>query len=163
MEKFLYHATLEEYGRKILAFGPDLSLSRKGLDFGAGFYLGNNRGVALKYGENMKRWHFNAKCMLLTYLFDKAGLDGVDFPSTNIDWYNKVYGQRVLNEEDDYDYISGPVADSKMPQVFDDYREGRITDEELMERLASWPNSFQLVIKTEKAKQNLSLVKWEVF
>ena len=133
----LYHGTILESAFDIAINGIDLSKSEKYLDFGAGFYLTNDRKRAAerawkKASMHKKRYNINT----IAYIVE-VGLD-VDivktlnvkkFPIPNDEWKLFVLSNRLTNEiikeyniiehnrDSRYDIVEGDIADGSISEI----------------------------------------------
>ena len=155
----LHHGTDSISARNIIRNGIDLSKSRDKLDFGKGFYLTNNKGQAVNWAIRTARAHMDKRYAVLTFELNISLLYGKKFYGTSDEWFDNVYNHRVLGLENidlEYDYISGPMVDGKMPDVLNDYSNGLITKEMLQQIFSRYKNSYQIALKTKKAIDSLS-------
>jgi len=153
----LYHGTT-------MAFEvPDLRKSRKGMDFGAGFYATPNRVSAERWAAKMSYLRRGGKPTVLEFQFDEdgaraAGLIKV-FPVIDRHWVGFVLANRTEgfdaedhNLDNRYGIVHGRIADDRLIQIIDDYTHGDLTIEEVEFRLANAPiKTFQFSFHTELA------------
>lgn len=67
MSKFLYHGTSESTAQNILQNGVMLTIGRKNIDFGQGFYLAQIRGTAITWAVRQgRRYHENGVFLYFT-------------------------------------------------------------------------------------------------
>ena len=131
----------------------DLSKSRTDVDFGIGFYLTQNKGMAKKWAAN------KATSVINEY---ELNLEGLNVVKLNLDeqWlnfvsYNRGFGNIEFNT-DGIDVIIGPTADDKLFGTLEQYFDGAISAEQAIRYLNVAGFSNQIVLKTEKAINNLS-------
>jgi hypothetical protein len=155
MKMLLYHGSNQEVAV------PDLSKSRKTLDFGIGFYLTSNEKQAIQYAEKVvlrakKRREFPGVATVNTYELDvenaEHSLRCRVFEKPDEEWLDYV----VANRDDkgtkgDYDVVIGPMANDDVYQVVEYYQDGGITKQIALRRLKVKKLFNQYVLKTEAA------------
>ena len=153
----LYHGTTVPFET------PDLSKSRKGMDFGSGFYATPNRESAERWAKKLSYLRRNGDPVVLSFSFDEDGARAAgvvkDFPAMNIDWVKFVLANRLEeftanehNLDNRYDIVHGYIADDRLMQIIDDYSRGDLTAEEVEFRLAHAPiKTFQYSFHSERA------------
>lgn len=140
----LYHGTTSAFDV------PDLSKSRKGMDFGAGFYLTPNRNSAERWAEKKSYLKKGTSPVVLAFRFDEEGARAAgavkDFPAMNRDWVGFVLANRTddfsandHNLDARHDIVHGYIADDRLMQIIDDFSRGDLTMEEVELRLANSP------------------------
>ncbi|MDR3002204.1 MAG: DUF3990 domain-containing protein [Fibromonadaceae bacterium] len=116
----LYH------GSNQIIKDPDLSKSRKFLDFGSGFYL----SVSQKQAENRAK---SAKLFFeygapIVNIFDfsdlVSNLNILQFESANIAWLDFVLANRMGMQTEQYDIVIGPTANDNTILTIDQYMQG---------------------------------------
>lgn len=121
----------------------DLSLSKKGKDFGQGFYLNPDYNQALKMAE-FKVEIFGEGCpMVSSFDFDddaarKTGLTFKVFEDYCEEWAQFIVDNRNNNSDfpiHDYDIVIGPIADDKVGFQIRRYIENEISIDKLIERI----------------------------
>jgi hypothetical protein len=152
----LYH------GGSVTVEIPDLSLSRKNLDFGAGFYTTANKEQAVAFAEKvMIRKKQNARSVSV-YNFDDGAVDNIDvlqFSSPDRLWLDFIHeNRRSVYAGKQYDLVIGPVADDDVFATLIVFEQGILNVEQTLEALKVKNLYIQYVFKTEKA---LSLLKYE--
>lgn len=153
----LYHGTT-------MAFAvPDLSKSRKGMDFGSGFYATPNRESAERWAKKLSYLRRCNTPVVLSFPFDEDGARAAgvvrDFPAMNMDWVRFVLANRLEeltanehNLDNRYDIVHGYIADDRLMQIIDDYSRGDLTEAEVEFRLAHAPvKTFQYSFHSERA------------
>lgn len=109
----LYHGSNVEV-RKI-----DLGLSKKGKDFGKGFYLNDNKAQAFSMAERTTRIAGEGSPIISVFEFDMdsakaAGLNIKFFSDYSEEWAEFVVLNRKNNSEQqshNFDIVIGPIAD----------------------------------------------------
>lgn len=153
----LYHGTTSVFEV------PDLNRSRRGMDFGSGFYLTPNRVSAERWAKKLSYLRRTDRPVVLAFQFDEdcaraAGLIR-DFPVMNRDWVGFVlanrtedFGAAVHNLDRRLDIVHGYIADDRLMQIIDDFSRGDLTMEEVEVRLANAPiKTFQYSFHTAQA------------
>ena len=67
--------------------------------------------------------------------------------------------QRLISKLSNYDVIIAPIADNRMFDIIAEFVENEITDEQCRHALAATNLGFQYVLKTNKALNNIKLLK----
>lgn len=146
---FVYHGSYAEIKN------PDLNRSRTDIDFGRGFYLTEDKKMAEKWAVGkavsiVNSYELNLHDLKVVRLgLTKQWLDFVA--------YNRGYGDKMFDTEE-IDVIIGPTADDKMFNTLSAYFAGFLSAEQTIRYLNIAGYSNQIVLKTNKAIQNLSFV-----
>ena len=153
----LYH------GSKLTVEKPDLSLSRKNLDFGIGFYTTVNREQAIAFAQKMMIRKELKSQSVSVYNFDmdaaESVLDILKFTSPDRLWLEFVHQNRHgIYTGKTYDLIIGPVANDDVFATLIVYEQGILNIEQTIEALKVKELYSQFVFKTEKA---LSYLKFD--
>lgn len=158
--KVLFH------GSKSGIEGDIMPLSRSQCDFGKGFYMGTEvlQPITLIC---------NYKTPILYFVeINCADLNVLELP-TDISWafvvaYNRgrlerIKGKKLYRQYEDLlhgrDLIIGDIADDRMFYVLDNFFEGNITDKGLVECLSTLQLGKQYVATSQKACQNVKILK----
>jgi hypothetical protein len=151
----LYHGSNQEVAV------PDLSKSRKTLDFGIGFYLTSNEEQAVQFAGKVvlrakKRREFLGVATVNVYEFDlgsaKCSLRFRIFEKPNEEWLKYVVANRDDRETSgDYDVVIGPMANDDVYQVVEYYQDGGITKQMAIDKLKVKKLFNQFVLKTDAA------------
>jgi hypothetical protein len=142
---------------------PNLSLSRKNLDFGVGFYTTANKEQAIAFAEKvMLRKKQNSR-IVSVYNFDvefaENNLDTLRFSCPDKLWLDFTHeNRRGIYTGKQYDLVIGPVANDDVFATLIVYEQGILNVEQTLETLKVKNLYIQYVFKTEKA---LSLLKYE--
>ena len=152
----LYHGT-NQIIREI-----DLNKSRLRTDFGKGYYLGSNLGVAREWAKS--RAAFSGTPIVMRYSLDVAvfndkSINSCKFDSPTVEWLNFVRDNRrrsaksvsTAEPRHNFDIVSGAIANDKVNFVVDDYIKGLITAEEAIKKVRAIPSVFQVSIHTPTA------------
>lgn len=151
----LYH------GSNVIIDRIDLSRSRKGKDFGCGFYLNADkeqaRGMAVRAARIMRQ----GSPVVNAFLFDESVLSvegnvkAKIFDDYSVEWAEFVLANRA-NLSDvqihQYDIVVGPIADDTVGVQINRYISGYIDVNTLIEELKfRGSRSVQYFFGTEKA------------
>jgi hypothetical protein len=152
----LYH------GSDITVESPNLNLSRKNLDFGAGFYTTEKKDQAVDFAQKVMIRKGRETRSVSVYDFDmdtaESILDIVRFQVPDRLWLDFVHqSRRGAYTGKTYDLIIGPVANDDVFATLIVYEQGILNVEQTLEALKVKELYNQFVFKTEKA---LSLLKF---
>lgn len=153
MEKTLFH------GSNTVIQKPDLSRSREDIDFGAGFYLTPDYNMAAKWACKKN----NSICN--RYNLSMKGLSVYTF-ELDREWLDFVIANRNEEVEKDnkfskYDVIIGAIADDRLYNTIEMYENGFIPASKAIEIMNCMVYGTQIVLKTDKAIDNLELLDYE--
>lgn len=145
----LYHGSNVEVKEPIL-----LKIQRE-LDFGKGFYTTSDLEQAARWAERTAKRRGESNAFVTVYEVNEDELKNIrllSFDSPNVEWLNFV----VKNRKGEYiaenwDIISGPVADDQTAQVIDLYLEGAYDEEEAIRRFLTQRLKDQYAFKTNEA------------
>ena len=160
-DKVLFHATKAEINGPI-----DLSHSRKDIDVGVGFYLGES------YDQSASYIFMNKNSSV--YLFDARELERlkvVEF-SVSFEWMIMVCyyrGQierfkdspivkKIIDKVESCDVVIAPIADNNMYETMNQFARGDITDLQAKNALSASNLGKQHVLKTMKACNSVKIV-----
>ena len=138
----------------------DLSLSRKGKDFGCGFYLNANRQQAMDMAIRTTQRMRSGTPTVTAYLFDESILNQSELNIKIFDDYSVEWAEFVLmnrkNTSDTpahpYDIVIGPIANDTVGVQIRRFIMGYISMERLIEELKYRGNhSVQYFFGTPKA------------
>ncbi|MBR3621736.1 MAG: DUF3990 domain-containing protein [Selenomonadaceae bacterium] len=161
MIKTVYHGTTLEFADNIVKNGIDLTIGRKNLDFGQGFYTTADKTQAVTWA---KRVAYNARPAVRVFKSSFENLNVKYFPVQNDEWKDVVYQNRILNVDPlmVYDCVVGPMADGKIKRLISDVSLNRITKDMFLEIISKGIGS-QIVYKTVISLQCLAYQEiWEV-
>ena len=141
---------------------PKLDLSRKSLDFGAGFYTTLNKGQAVDFARKVAVRKGDQKRTVSVYDFDEeaaeAALDVLKFTAPDALWLDFVFRNRQGKYNGKlYDLVVGPVANDDVYATLIVYEQGILNIEQTIEALKIKDLYNQFVFKTEKS---LSFLKF---
>ena len=145
----LYHGSNVEVKEPIL-----LKIQRE-LDFVKGFYTTSDLEQAARWAERTAKRRGESNAFVTVYEVNEDELKNIrllSFDSPNVEWLNFV----VKNRKGEYiaenwDIISGPVADDQTAQVIDLYLEGAYDEEEAIRRFLTQRLKDQYAFKTNEA------------
>ena len=161
----LYH------GSNVVIKKIELRKCRPFKDFGKGFYLTSLFGQARAMARRTTRIQGCGKPRVTAFELDNdwrtRGLSILEFSRPNHDWARFVTNNRdydfkdvfspECNRVNQYDIVVGPVADDQIVASFQLYQDGRISIDELVERLRYKKLSNQYSFHTQNA---LELLKY---
>lgn len=142
---------------------PDVLHSREKLDFGKGFYLTIFREQAIRYAERFTR---RGKVAYINeYELDEEtpGFVIKSFPTYNEEWLDYVAACRKgYQPPQNYDAVSGGVANDKVFNTVDLYFAGVISKDEALGRLKyEKPNHQLCILNAQMLNQHLHFIKAE--
>lgn len=138
----------------------DLSLSRKGKDFGCGFYLNANRQQAMDMAIRTTLRMRSGTPTVTAFLFDESilnqsGLNVKIFDDYSVEWAEFVLMNRKNTSDTPahpYDIVIGPIANDTVGVQIRRFIMGYISMEKLIEELRYRGNhSAQYFFGTPKA------------
>lgn len=133
----LYH------GSNVAIEHIDLSLSKRGKDFGQGFYLNANPDQAMAMAVRTTRFLSEGQPTLSCFEFDKdeatkQGLNIKIFPDYSEEWAEFVVMNRKNNSDTpahSYDIVIGPIADDTVGVQIRRFIMGYLSASALVEEL----------------------------
>jgi hypothetical protein len=147
----LYH------GSNVEIENVDLNKTRKGKDFGKGFYLSADYKQAIKFAHNVvAREGCGVPIVTAFYLNDDI------FDSLSIkkfDSYSKEWAEFILKNRNNsadtathsYDMVIGPIADDRVGTQIRLLMQGYITIDTFIEKIQYTEITFQYFLGTEDA------------
>ena len=149
----LYH------GGAVEVSNPDLEHSRRAVDFGPGFYVTPIFEQAKRWSEKRKRRMGTA--VVSRYEFDESAavnLKMLRFESYSEEWLDFVVKCRALQDDSDWDIVSGGVANDKVFDTLEAFFDGFATKAQTINRLRMETPNLQLCFRTLVALQTLRFV-----
>lgn len=152
----LYH------GSNVIVEQPQLLKIQRTLDFGKGFYTTTDFEQASKWALRTAIRLGEKKGFVSIYEVDEIqikNLNMLTFSKPDINWLKYVVQNRtnkIVNN--DWDIVSGPVANDQTAPVIDLFLDGMLDEEETLKRLLPQKLKDQYTFKTEKA---ISLLKFK--
>jgi hypothetical protein len=140
---------------------PDLSFSRKLVDFGAGFYTTPLRDQAISWSE-----HFKAKgkkAVVSSYGFLQRPAEEVlpesirilEFDNHSTEWLDFITACRLGEHLDKkWDLVIGGVANDKVFDTLQLYFDGLVSSEEAIRRLRYNKPNYQYCFKNQSLIDN---------
>lgn len=158
----LYH------GSNVTIDEIDLCRSRKGKDFGCGFYLNPDKSQALEMAVRTAKRLQEGEPIVNAYLFDENLLTDKDTPlSVKVfEEYSKEWAEFVLMNRRNmtstpahpYDIVIGPIADDTVGLQMRRFMLGYIDIDRMIEELRFHKPAVQYFFGTEKAISYLRVV-----
>ena len=152
----LYHGSNVEVKEPVL-----LKVQRE-LDFGKGFYTTSDMEQAARWAWRTAKRRGESNAFVTVYEVNEDELKNIrllSFDSPNVEWLNFVVKNRKgENIADNWDVISGPVADDQTAQVIDLYLDGLYDEEEAIRRFLTQKLKDQYTFKTLEA---INLLKYK--
>lgn len=149
----LYHGGTEEI------VNPDLSHSRKAVDFGAGFYVTPIYDQAKRWSEKRKRR--TGYAVVSHYEFDEStasNLKVLRFESYSEAWLDFIVKCRALEDGSDWDIVSGGVANDRVFDTLEAFFDGFATKAQTIDRLRMETPNMQFCFRTTAALQTLRFI-----
>lgn len=138
----LYHTSMMEIPV------PDIHRGRVNADFGQGFYLTPDRDFSY-------RWAWQ-DAMVNRYELDLTGLE-VHTLSRSTEWFEYIFRNRRGKDIIDADVVIGPIANDTIFETFGIISSGFLKPEDALQLLMIGPEYTQVVVKSQKAADQL---KW---
>ncbi len=139
----------------------NLTLSRKGKDFGRGFYLNRNRQQALDMAVRTVQREVNGTPTVSVFLFDESLLHAESdlkikvFEDYTVEWAEFILKNRNNNTDGQahsYDIVVGPIANDTVGVQIRRFIKGYIPIERLIEELRfTGDHAIQYFFGTERA------------
>ena len=145
----LYH------GSNVEVRQPRLLRGQRPLDFGPGFYTTSDMGQASKWAERTARIRKEGVPLVSVYGIDGAALDELkvlSFNTANKEWLHFVAdNRRRLAGSNDWDIVSGPVANDQTMPTLMLFLDGFLTEDEATAWLLPQKLKDQVVFKSDAA------------
>ena len=154
----LYH------GSNTQVLNPQILESDRRLEFGRGFYLTSSFEQALRWAELTVKRRETGKSVVSVFELDEAKLTNLKvlrFNQAQKEWLEYV----TLNRKnqyipaDDYDIVTGPVANDRTMPVISLYFSGVYDIEETIKRLMPQKLHDQYTFKTDRALKTLKFLE----
>ena len=158
----LYH------GSNVAIEQIDLSRSKRGKDFGQGFYLNANHDQAMEMAVRTTRFLNEGAATLSCFEFDEdeaanSGLNIKIFPDYSEEWAEFVVMNRKNNSDvpaHPYDIVIGPIADDTVGVQIRRFIMGYLSASALVEELRfKGDHAVQYFFGTPKAIQLLKRIE----
>ena len=131
---------------------PDIHYGRKNADFGQGFYLSDSDAFAGRWAKSRK----DQNVYVNSYELDTAGLNVKTF-SREEDWFTYIFANRrgMADLYPEADVIIGPIANDTIYDTMGILTSGLLEEAQIMKLVMLGPEYSQIVIKSEKAVNQL--------
>lgn len=142
----LYH------GSNVAVEHPDITHSRKAVDFGRGFYATSIEEQAIRWCQRFKR--IGSAAILSVYEFtEDTSLDFniKRFPAYDENWLDFVMGCRQGLDTSCFDIVEGGIANDRVFDTIELYGNGLIGKEAALSRLAFEKPNHQICFRTQRA------------
>ena len=153
----LYHGSNMEVVR------PKLMQSVRALDFGRAFYLTSDFEQASRWAKTSVLRRDEGCAVVSVYEFDAAAsstLNRLDFVEPDAAWLKYVSRNRNgMSDEEDYDIVTGPVANDNTMPVLNLYFKGAYSEDEALRRLLPQRLKDHFAMKTDAALACLKFVE----
>jgi len=126
---------------------PDIHYGRKNADFGQGFYLSPDRNFEYRWAPK--------NAFINEYELDLTGLDVLRFERSK-EWFEYIFQNRRVNDTSSADVVIGPIANDTIYDTFGIISSGYLKPEDALSLLMIGPEYTQVVIKTKKARAQLT-------
>jgi len=160
----LYH------GSNVVIDKIDLSRSRKGKDFGCGFYLNPDKSQAMEMAIRTTQRTMEGTPILNAYIFDDSIIQNDSplsykiFPKYSTEWAEFILMNRRNKSEKQahqYDIVIGPIADDTVGLQMHRFIQGYISIEKMIEELRFHKPAIQYFFGTEKSISYLNKINHE--
>lgn len=157
----LYH------GSNVVIDKIDLSCSKRGKDFGCGFYLNPNKAQAMEMAVRTSQRMMAGKPVLNTYLFDDSLLEeGSPLSVKVFTEYSTEWAEFILKNRNNlsrepvhsYDIVIGPIANDTVGLQMRRFTQGYISIEKMIEELRFNKPAVQYFFGTERAIYHLKKI-----
>ena len=143
---------------------PDVSHSRRNLDFGTGFYLTDIKDQAKIWAERYSK--NNKQSILNIYNFDfeavRENYKVKIFPEHNQEWLDFILSCRQGQSSDEYDVIIGGIANDRVYDTLELYLDNLIDRKEAIKRLQYHkPNNQICIVRQDIIENHLSFISSE--
>lgn len=157
----LYH------GSNIEVSEPQIIVSNRALDFGAGFYTTSSEDQAIRWARLQALRRSKGTPFVSAYEFDEAQAETLRilrFSAANGDWLRYVTDNRKsVYSGEKYDVVIGPVANDNTMPVISDYMAGTINEETALILLKPQKLADQYAFLTWKGLSMLHFVRGTVY
>jgi len=124
------------------------------LDFGAGFYTTTDKEQAVKFTGKFVGLGKSRIVNIYEYNETEARntLSLLEFTEADTKWLRYVVANRSgTGKDNDFDIVTGPVANDKVYEVIDGFELGDYSEDEAIRRLLTFRLTDQFVFKTQKS------------
>jgi len=149
----LYH------GSDVIVKKPKILKSNRYLDFGAGFYTTGNKKQALRWAKKVAKRNDTEQFFVSIYEFNERDafkdLQVLKFERPDKKWLDFVLKNRNGKKTDEYDIVTGPVADDNVYLSIRLFETGVLSEEETIKRLKIRRLYNQILFHNEKSLRYL--------
>jgi hypothetical protein len=141
----VYHGSYKEIVK------PDVTHSRKNVDFGTGFYTTPLLEQAQKWCRKFKEK--NNAAVVSGYQFDEKAYTEckvLRFDTYSEEWLDFILKCRHGEDVSDYDIVMGGVANDKVFNTVELFFDGLIDKSEAIKRLRYEKPNFQIAFRSQK-------------
>ncbi|HRW35597.1 MAG TPA: DUF3990 domain-containing protein [Thermotogota bacterium] len=146
---FLYH------GSDVIVKKPKILKSNRYLDFGAGFYTTGNKKQALRWAKKVAKRNDTDQFFISIYEFNERdafkNLQVLKFDRPDKKWLDFVLKNRNGKKTDEYDIVTGPVADDNVYLSIRLFETGVLSETETIKRLKIRKLYNQMLFHSEKS------------
>lgn len=146
----LYHAS------NVIVEKPDVSHSRKRVDFGAGFYttplMEQARNWCMRYIRTSRSAYISK------YIFDEEQMKNWNirqFDSYSEEWLDFIVSCRAGNDNTDYDIVIGGVANDKVFDTVELFLQELIEKREALRRLKYNKPNVQICFRNQQVIESV--------
>ena len=149
------------HGSNVVIDKIDLCRSRKGKDFGCGFYLNPNKEQAMEMAVRTSQRMQEGEPIVNAYLFDdsllynqRMSLSVKIFEDYSVEWAEFILKNRknlTSHPIHSYDIVVGPIANDTVGLQMRRFIQGYIGIERMIEELRFHKPAIQYFFGTEKA------------
>ncbi|MBE5845864.1 MAG: DUF3990 domain-containing protein [Butyrivibrio sp.] len=134
---------------------PDIHRGRVNADFGQGFYLSDNYDFASRWVREKSSFDI----IINSYELDESTLN-IKYFERDSDWFKYIFSNRRSMQDEllEYDVIIGPIANDTIFNTLGIMTSGFLSDDEAVKLLCVGPVYKQIVLKTQKAADNLKFI-----
>lgn len=139
------------HGSYIEVAEPDITHSRKNVDFGVGFYTTPIYEQAQKWCRKFK--DRGRESVISVYEFDDGAFEkfkSLRFDSYSEEWLDFIVSCRRSEDKTDYDIVMGGVANDKVFNTVELFFDGLINKAEAIGRLKYEKPNYQVVLRSQK-------------
>lgn len=141
------------HGSCVKVDSPDISFSRKTLDFGSGFYVTPLHEQTVRWALRWERRH--RKAIVNTYCFHDELIAGLgikikNFPACDGEWLHFAADNRDGRPVEDYDLVQGGVANDKVFNTLELYFAKLISEDQALDRLKYEKPNHQICIRRQE-------------
>ncbi|MFP4461920.1 MAG: DUF3990 domain-containing protein [Thermotogota bacterium] len=149
----LYH------GSDVIVKKPKILKSNRYLDFGTGFYTTGNKKQAQRWAKKVAKRNDTDQFFVSIYAFNKRdafnNLQILEFDHPDKKWLDFVLKNRNGKKTNEYDIVTGPVADDNVYLSIRLFETGVLSETETIKRLKIRKLYNQMLFHNEKSLKYL--------